>query len=99
MRVCITGASRGVGKAVALGFAAQGAELTLIGRSSAAQQAVLDEIAAMQRASRVDFLECDFADLSQVEQVSQDLALKCAFDVVIHNAGIIERAEVDVCSL
>ena len=42
----ITGASRGIGRAVALHFAKQGAELHLLGRDVAALTAVAEEVAA-----------------------------------------------------
>ena len=99
MKICITGASRGVGQAIALGFAAQGAELTLVGRNSEKQQAVIKQLSNINPASRVELMECDFAQLDQVEALSSQLATMPAFDVMIHNAGIIERASAEECTL
>ena len=84
----VTGASSGIGKAIALGLAAQGAVLGLVGRRLETLEAVAES--AREAASHV---LCYRADLTSDEDI-QNLAacLRQDFDYVdllIHSAGII----------
>ena len=84
----VTGASSGIGKAIALGLAAQGAVLGLVGRKLETLEAVAES--AREAASHV---RCYRADLTSDEDI-QNLAacLRQDFDCVdllIHSAGII----------
>lgn len=45
--VIVTGASRGIGRAIALGFAAEGAKLSICGRTTETLDAAADEIKAL----------------------------------------------------
>ena len=86
----ITGASRGFGRATALLFAREGADLILNYRSSAAEaEAVADEARKLGR--RVDLVQADVSDPDQ----ALDLGRKAvqAFgrvDVLVNNAGIMD---------
>ena len=85
----ITGGSRGIGKAIGLEFARQGANLAIVyaGNQQAAQQA-REELA--QYGTRVELYQCDVADFAQVSQVSaQVLADFGQVDILVNNAGII----------
>jgi NADP-dependent 3-hydroxy acid dehydrogenase YdfG len=83
----ITGASSGIGKAIALGLAAQGATLCLIGRRLELLQTIAE--AAQATASQV---ECYRIDLTQDEDIRELTA--ClernfgALDLLIHSAGV-----------
>ena len=46
--VLITGASRGIGKAIALGFAAEGARLSICGRTPATLESAASEIKRLE---------------------------------------------------
>ncbi|WP_203567640.1 SDR family NAD(P)-dependent oxidoreductase [Aestuariimicrobium ganziense] len=85
--VVVTGASRGIGAAVAERFAQTGSRLVLIARTTTA----LDEVAARCRqlgASQVEVVVLDLRDLDAVEAASQDLLTRLgAPDVVVCNAG------------
>lgn len=86
----LTGASRGVGRALALAFAAIGAEISLLGRGSAQMTETLALLEA--RKAKVRWFQCDLSD-----RTSTDAALErmgSAPEVLIHNAAVIHRAEV-----
>ena len=50
----VTGASRGIGRAVALRFATEGAHVILVARTLGALEDLDDEIRAMGRATRIN---------------------------------------------
>jgi short-subunit dehydrogenase len=84
----VTGASSGIGKAIALGLAAQGATLCLVGRKPEALQSVAD--AAKGKAPRT---YCYQADLSVDREVQELIAnIKrdiTSVDILVHSAGTI----------
>ncbi len=80
--VVITGASRGVGAALAREFAAKGARLTLVARTVDA----LDEVAA---ATNGTAYPADLADPAQVDGlIARIEAQSGPVDVLVNNAGI-----------
>ena len=82
----VTGASRGLGKAIALGLAQAGAELVLAARDVAKLQAVADEIAtAGGRASLCPF---ELGDLPAVETAIGDLLAHRQIDILVNNGAI-----------
>ncbi len=91
----ITGASRGIGRAIALGYARAGASLALVGRDSARLAPVVEEIVALGRTA-VPII----ADVSSPSDVTRlaaeaDRALGPT-DILVNNAGgspIYRRAE------
>ena len=90
----VTGAGRGLGQAVALGLARAGADVVLLGRKGN-QDTTRDRVAEL--GVRADVVDLDLSDLDAVEQVSADLTASRQIDIVINNAGIIDRADsVDV---
>jgi short-subunit dehydrogenase len=91
-RAVLTGASRGIGRATAFELARRDVELTLLGRPSAA----LTEVA---RSTRAKIVDCDLADAEQVASAATKLLADGVPDVVIHNAGVIERQSIEDTSL
>lgn len=84
--VAITGASRGIGAAAARVFAAAGAEVVLLSRSSAEISRLAEEIGGGAMA-----VPCDVADWRSVLAAVQTVqARKGRLDVWIGNAGVIE---------
>lgn len=82
-RVLVTGAARGMGKAIALAFARAGAELTLLGRTAESLAATLD---ALERAgATARSIACD---LRRPEAISAALDQAGTPDVLVNNAGI-----------
>ncbi len=85
-RVFITGASSGIGAALAAQYAAQGATLGLLARRSA----VLDQlIASLPNPERHRAYAVDVRDHAAIDAAAQDfLAYAGGIDIVIANAGI-----------
>lgn len=91
-RVLVTGASRGIGRALALGFAAAGADLVVAARKREALDGVVEEIAAL--GVRVN---CVTFDQSDVQDIQRGLGGMGPVDVLVNNAGVEEvRPSLDV---
>lgn len=83
--VLITGASRGIGKAIALKFAEEGYTTYLTCSNSITElKAVMDEINTMGKAP-CSIFQCDASDFYKTEEMFKMLP---ALDVVVNNAGI-----------
>jgi dehydrogenase/reductase SDR family protein 7B len=86
--VWITGASSGIGAALAHAFAVRGARLVL----SARREARLREVAKSAGAGDALLLPLDITDPQAVEaRVQEALAQTGGIDVMIHNAGVGQR--------
>nr|WP_246253942.1 SDR family oxidoreductase [Isoptericola chiayiensis] len=86
----VTGAGRGLGRAVALGLARAGADVVLLGRPGR-QDETRAQVAAL--GGRVDVVDLDVADLDAVERTAATLDDSRQIDVLVNNAGIIERED------
>lgn len=83
----ITGAGRGIGRALALGFAEAGASLALIARNSSELGAVEQEVLAF--GARVVLLPADLSDPAVPDLViDQALAAFGTVDILINNAAV-----------
>ena len=83
----VTGGGRGIGEAIALRFAAEGAAVTVAGTSSEALERVARLI--RERGGRAIASVTDVADESQVQaMVDRTLAELGRLDVLVNNAGI-----------
>lgn len=84
----VTGGSRGIGRAIALKLASQGADIAVIYAAGAEKaQQVCDEITTMGR--RAAAFQCNVADFAQVKQTVA--SVKAEFggvDILVNNAGI-----------
>jgi NAD(P)-dependent dehydrogenase (short-subunit alcohol dehydrogenase family) len=86
----ITGATSGIGKATALLFAEEGAELVITGRRAALGQAVEAEI--RQRGGRCVFVQADHTQADDCSRVvERTLAEYGRVDILFNNAGIVTR--------
>jgi NAD(P)-dependent dehydrogenase (short-subunit alcohol dehydrogenase family) len=87
-RALVTGAGRGIGRALALGLAAAGAQVAILART----QNELDEVAAAigDHGSTALVIRTDLGDPDQVAQAANvALADFGAVDVLINNAGVV----------
>jgi 3-oxoacyl-[acyl-carrier protein] reductase len=83
----VTGASRGIGKAIALALAANGAKVACVARSADKLKETVDEIAAAGGTAEVHTL--DVVDSEAVTKLVEGLAEKWGqLDIVVNNAGI-----------
>ena len=83
----VTGASRGIGKAIALGLAAAGAKVACVARSADKLQETADAIQAAGGTAEVH--PCDVTDSAAVNALVEGLAEKWGqLDIVVNNAGI-----------
>jgi len=83
-RALVTGAASGIGRAVALAFAAEGAHVILADRDGEGARSVAEEIA--EAAGSAEVWEVDLADTSALEERFADEPLDV--DVLVNNAGI-----------
>ena len=89
--VLVTGCRRGIGKAVALAFAATGADIIGVSATLEADGgAVGREVEALGRTFRGH--TCDFGDRTAVYDLVASLHDVPSIDVLVNNAGTIRRA-------
>lgn len=86
--VWITGASSGIGEALAKSFAAEGAHIILSGRRTEALQAVADQLPT--ETMILPFEVTDYAALEAV--VARAWDWKGRVDVLVNNAGVSQRS-------
>lgn len=83
----ITGASKGIGRATALAFAAQGYDLALCARSLSLLQELKKEIEELYH-SKVYIEDCDLTDKQSVYRFALNaLTFLGKIDVLVNNAG------------
>ena len=83
----VTGANRGLGKAVALRFAEEGAKVMLVGRNTEALQAVQKMIEAKGGAAEV--FCADVTDPAAVDKMAAQIDQSHGrADILVNNAGI-----------
>jgi 3-oxoacyl-[acyl-carrier protein] reductase len=89
----VTGAGRGIGRAVALRLAERGYDVALLARTVEEVEAVAGEVVASGR--RAVAVRCDVANAGEVahaaERVARDLGVA---RVVVNSAGVVKRAPV-----
>ena len=83
----VTGASRGLGKAMALALAANGALVTCVARNEEKLKETVAEIEAA--GGKAEFAVCDVANRESVDKVVDDVVEKYEkLDILVTNAGI-----------
>ena len=83
----MTGASRGLGKAMALSLAEAGARVALVARDVEQLNAVANE--ARRSGTQAEIFRTDISDESQVRELERNVLTKLGpVDILINNAGI-----------
>jgi NAD(P)-dependent dehydrogenase (short-subunit alcohol dehydrogenase family) len=87
--ILITGATDGLGRALAAELAAEGATLLIHGRDDTRGQATIDEIHARTGNENLHWLRADFASLDEVRTLAQQVTGQHdRLDALVNNAGI-----------
>jgi NAD(P)-dependent dehydrogenase (short-subunit alcohol dehydrogenase family) len=96
----VTGAANGIGKAIALRLAAEGAHLAVTDIDTEGAQAVAEEINRRAGPGRAVAMHLNVADQAQVARAYQDLRLAYGgLDILVSNAGIAPVGAIDTLSL
>ena len=88
-RTVVTGASRGIGRAIALALAEAGADLALVARNEGDLTALAAEIAGRGRQAHI--YSCDVTHPDQVADMAQQAEVALGgVDILVNNAGMAE---------
>ncbi len=87
-RALVTGASSGIGQAIARRLAAAGSDLVVVARSRSRLEELADEVVSSHPARRVEVLVADLADRDALGTVEERIARDDdPVDLVVDNAG------------
>jgi len=88
MNCVITGATSGIGRAVARRLAALGANLVIVGRNAGAGRTVVRDIQRLVPAAEVAFVQADLSNPNEVRKLAADIGETFPhLHVLINNAG------------
>ena len=88
-KILITGAARGIGQAMALVMAGEGADIGLVDRLPEVEETA---VAVREKGCRVEFQTFDISKQDQVREGVQQIREKLGgIDVLINNAGIVNN--------
>ncbi|HUZ06752.1 MAG TPA: 3-oxoacyl-[acyl-carrier-protein] reductase [Candidatus Paceibacterota bacterium] len=83
----VTGAGRGIGRAIALKFAAAGADVVCVSRTQENSEKVANEIGALGKKAWA--FAVDVADSAAVSAAAEKILADCAkVDILVNNAGV-----------
>lgn len=83
----ITGASRGIGKTIALGLAEAGATIVMAARSTAELESISRQLQSSGQHSH--FFEADVSDVESIRRLYKDMATNnIVADILVNNAGV-----------
>lgn len=89
-KALIVGASRGIGEAIALAYAKNGADLVLAGRRLETLEKVADKVRKIGR--QVHCLEWDIRDIDKAPVIMQQAyGAMNGLDIVVNNAGVVDK--------
>ncbi|HEY0344950.1 MAG TPA: SDR family NAD(P)-dependent oxidoreductase, partial [Solirubrobacteraceae bacterium] len=82
-RALVTGATSGIGRAIALQLARDGAEVLVHGRDAARGAETVAEITSS--GGKASFIAADLSDVADVQRLASDVG---DVDILVNNAGI-----------
>lgn len=88
-KALVTGASKGIGAAIAVAMAQAGADLILVGRSQESLQNT--QVAIQEIGKKSEILICDVEFRSEISEAFKGID-QLGVDIVINNAGSISRS-------
>lgn len=87
----ITGAGKGLGKAMALALANEGVNLGLIGRTTADLESLYQNLSSSNPDISIAYSTADISDHAQVKTAIENITSKLTtIDILINNAGILK---------
>jgi 3-oxoacyl-[acyl-carrier protein] reductase len=85
----VTGATSGIGKAIALLFAQQGATVIGLGTNLDKGKRLLEDAAALGVENRLMFEACDLSSKEKIDEFFQQFSSRyTSLDILVNNAGI-----------
>jgi NAD(P)-dependent dehydrogenase (short-subunit alcohol dehydrogenase family) len=88
----VTGATGGLGKAIAAGLAREGAAIVVVGRSIARAEETMAGIRSQVPDARLEPLACDLSDQASIRQAAADfLSRHERLDVLVNAAGVFRK--------
>jgi retinol dehydrogenase-12 len=86
----VTGATSGIGQETAVGLAARGAQVVLVGRDHARAESARKDVAERSGNPHVDVLLADFASLQAVRGLAREFCERYpALHLLVNNAGVV----------
>src|SRR5690625_4338722 len=86
--IIVTAASKGLGKATAKQFAAEGANIVISSRNESELKKTVEEIRLESSNKNVEYVVCDMTNQLEIEQlVKKTVDLYGTVDVLINNTG------------
>ena len=87
MTVLISGGSRGIGKAIAKAFAAQGAHVILLATNESNLVNAKDELISSHPSAKIETIVADLSSKKACQSVVNTLVSLEVIDIIINNAG------------
>ncbi|WP_455836436.1 SDR family NAD(P)-dependent oxidoreductase [Pseudarthrobacter siccitolerans] len=88
----VTGATGGLGKAIAAGLAREGAAIVVVGRSTARAEEAMAGIRGQVPGARLQPLACDLSDQASIRRAAADfLSRHDRLDVLVNAAGVFRK--------
>jgi NAD(P)-dependent dehydrogenase (short-subunit alcohol dehydrogenase family) len=94
--VVLTGGGSGIGSAIAITFAAQGAEVHILDFNMDAAMNIVAEIT--NAGYKAKAYQCNVADYNAVNGTVNQIALSSTIDILINNAGIAHVGNIEDCA-
>lgn len=83
----VTGGSRGIGRAVSLALAREGADLVLVDRTGDPEGPAVREILGLGRRCR--HYRCDVSNATEVQELAERVSAELAWpSILVNNAGV-----------
>jgi NAD(P)-dependent dehydrogenase (short-subunit alcohol dehydrogenase family) len=92
-KAIVTGGGSGIGKAIAIALANNGAEVTILELNKENGQSVADEI--VTSGGKASCIKCDISNLESVREAFESVTENGDLDILINNAGIAHVGNVD----
>jgi len=94
----VTGASRGIGKAIAIAYAQAGADVIVVASNKENTINTVSEIQALGKSAYA--VACDQSNSTSITQALNDIeSISSRVDIVVNSAGIISRAPAEEYSM